>query len=300
MFRTSCRIAVVAMTFPLMGLTAATARADALTDLNDAFRRAYADTRTGMLAANGPIIVCAFESLVLIDGGVRREEGFTPRLYHDLKAVAHLVFAVQLLLDPRYDAGPLSAAARARLEELAQRARAVEAGLDGFGFTPVQRERQRALIAGALAMIERALASGRPPQEAFSAWLAGLVPAVMANVEDAAAAQLDGMHALATRWRSQLGPEKWSRLNVVVLGVRQARRDNLQFAYFVRLLGTDAVDRRLIYAESVFSVDPALSLLGTILTDRVAGTAFFGDPLRMERDLLADAAARRIAQLFGN
>ncbi|MBL8835364.1 MAG: hypothetical protein JNL66_03920 [Alphaproteobacteria bacterium] len=297
--RPICRLICAATLLWVALVPAVPARADALSELNDSFRRAYADTRAGVLAQTAPVIVCAFESLVLIDGATRREEGFTPRLYHDLKAVAHLVFAVQLLVDPALGAGPLSPASRARLEELAVRSRAVAAGLDGFGFTPAQAERQRALIAGAQAMIARALANGRPSPAELLAWLRPLVPAVMANVDDAAAAQLDGLHAVMQRWRASLGAEQWARLNVVVLGVRQARRGNLQYAYFERLLGADAVERRLIYAESVFAVDPALALLGTILTDRPAGAAFFDDPLRMERDLLADAAQRHIARLFG-
>jgi hypothetical protein len=279
---------------------AGVARADALGDLNDSFRRAYADTRGRVLARTGPVIVVAFETLALVDGATRREEGFTPRIYHDLKTISHLVFAVQLLLDERLDPGPLTGAARERLGELAARAAAVEATLDTLGFSPPQAERARRLIASARAMIDRALAAGRPDAAALEAWLRPLVPAILENVDDAAAAQLEGLHALATRWRAELGQAAWARLNVIVLTVRQARSGNLQHAYFARLLGPDAVDRRLIFAESVFTVDPALALLGTILTDRVAGAAFFGDTLSMERDLLADAAARHIMRLLPN
>ena len=291
------RVAVSALLFML---GAAPARADALTDLNDSFRAAYAETRTGVLSRTAPVIVVAFESLVLIDGGTRREEGFTPPLYHRLKAVAHLVFAVQLLLDERLTPGPLGAATRARLEELAARAGAADAALASFGFTPAQVERQRALIAGARTMIARALASGRPGPAALEAWLRPLVPLVMANADDAASAQLEGLHALVSRWRGELGAEAWARVDVVVLTVRQARVGNLQYAYFRRLLGPEAVGRRLIFAESVFTVDPAVTLLGTILTDRVAADAFFGDQLRMERDLLSDAAARIVERLLPN
>jgi hypothetical protein len=284
----------------LAALGFAVARADALTDLNDSFRATYAETRTGVLSRTTPVIVVAFERLVLIDGATRREEGFTPPLYHRLKAVAHLVFAVQLLLDERLGAGPLGDAQRARLEEIAARAVAADAALADFGFTPAQVERQRALISGARSMIARALASGRPNAAALQAWLRPLVPLVMANVDDAAEAQLAGLHALVQRWRGELGPEAWAKVDVVVLTVRQARVGNLQFAYFRRLLGPEAVGRRLIFAESVFGVDPAVTLLGTILTDRVAANAFFGDELRMERDLLSDAAARIVERLLPN
>jgi len=290
----------LAATVLLGALPVAAARADALTDLNDGFRAIYAETRAGVLSRSAPIIVVAFESLVLIDGATRREEGFTPVLYHRLKAVAHMVFAVELLLDERLAPGPLSEAARARLADLDARAAAAQAALATFGFTPEQHERQRALIGAARTMIAQARTSGRPDGAELQAWLRPLVPAVMANVEDAAAAQLEGLHALTTRWRAELGPEAWARVSIMVLAVRQARAGNLQYAYFARLLGREAVERRVIFAENVFSVDPAVTLLGTILTDRVAAQAFFDEELRLERDALPDAAARVVERLLPN
>jgi hypothetical protein len=59
-----------------------------------------------------------------------------------------------------------------------------------------------------------------------------------------------------------------------------------------------AVGKRLWYAEGVFDKDGGLNLLGTILVDRGASLAFFNDPARLERDLLADAAQRHLNRLF--
>ena len=42
-----------------------------------------------------------------------------------------------------------------------------------------------------------------------------------------------------------------------------------------------------------------LALLATIVTDRSAGVAFFGDETRLERDLLSDAAKAYLLRLFG-
>ena len=39
--------------------------------------------------------------------------------------------------------------------------------------------------------------------------------------------------------------------------------------------------------------------LGVLLIDRQVGAAFFGEPGRMERDLLGDAAKVKLLQLFG-
>ena len=48
----------------------------------------------------------------------------------------------------------------------------------------------------------------------------------------------------------------------------------------------------MIYAEGATSVEAALAVVGKQRIDRDLARAFFGDPNRMERDLLGDAAAR--------
>jgi hypothetical protein len=63
-------------------------------------------------------------------------------------------------------------------------------------------------------------------------------------------------------------------------------------------MGPGAEGRRLWYAEGVFDKDGGLNLLGTILVDRGASLAFFANPVRLERDLLADSAARHLDRLF--
>jgi hypothetical protein len=45
-------------------------------------------------------------------------------------------------------------------------------------------------------------------------------------------------------------------------------------------------------------MEPALELLGTHLLDASIGEGFFGDPLRLHRDLLGDAAAAYLPKLL--
>lgn len=281
----------------LLGAPRVLAQVDEFSALNAEFRATYRDARAAALAGAGPVIFVAFDSLILINGAERREEGFTPPVYHRLKAVGHLVFAAQLLLDPRIAAGPLSEQARVRVAALIERARAVQAVLDA-ALTPAQANRARRSIMATVAYMEQALQSGRPSQAAFDAWLAPLVPEILADVEDVAVAQLDALHVLVMRWRADMGEERWARLTVLVPVPRQPRRDNVQYAYFVRLLGADAAERRVIFTEGIYRPEPALELLGTILVDRSAGVAFFGDGERMERDLLGDAAQHHLNRLF--
>ncbi len=91
--------------------------------------------------------------------------------------------------------------------------------------------------------------------------------------------------------------EEWGRLRVVVIGSQMPRRDNAAVQYFSRLLGEGGEGRRLVYAEALYDEGRALNLLGTHQLDREVGAAFFGDPGRMERDLLGAAAAEYLRTL---
>jgi hypothetical protein len=71
-----------------------------------------------------------------------------------------------------------------------------------------------------------------------------------------------------------------------------------QFQYFERVLGAHENGRRLIYAEGLTTREAALDLLGTIVTDRGAGLYFFDDVMRMDRDVMADGAKKRLDQIF--
>ncbi len=81
------------------------------------------------------------------------------------------------------------------------------------------------------------------------------------------------------------------------MGSQMPRKDNLAVQYFARLLGETGEGRRIIYAEAIFDEHRALNLLGTHLLDREIAASFFDDPLRMNRDLLGDAAAEYLRTL---
>jgi hypothetical protein len=121
--------------------------------------------------------------------------------------------------------------------------------------------------------------------------LAGEIrPAILANIRDAARLHIDAYQAVVTRWRGRLEPERWGRLRVIVMGSQMPRKDNLTVQYFARVLGEGGESKRIIYAESLVEAPRALNLLGTHLIDSATAEMLFGDPLRLDRDILGDAA----------
>src|SRR5262249_52994477 len=123
-------------------------------------------------------------------------------------------------------------------------------------------------------------------------------PLLDANTDEAARAQIDGLHREMTRWKAKLSEAEWGKLVVVIQSSPMPRKKHLAVQYFSRLLGESGEGRRIIYAESLFDEQRALTLLGTHLLDAQIGSDFFGDPKRMHRDLLADATTAYLDQLF--
>lgn len=272
--------------------------ADPLVTLNKLFRSEYAAARKALLAGAEPIIVVQFDELVLYSGGKRKRENFTPAIYHELKAVAHLPLTLYVTL-ARHADNTLPGATAAILRDLRGRAVAAEKSLAGRpGWTDEMLETNRKIVTASLALIDAALTDGKIAAKDLTDYTRRMRPLVLANADGAARAQLDGLHALVVKWRAELGAEAWRRAYVIVMAPRQARPGSLQYAYFKRAMGWRAEGKRLFYAENVFSATGAARLLGTILLDRGASMAFFDTPLRLERDLLADAAAIHVRRLL--
>ncbi len=270
---------------------------DALVALNDQFRAAYRETRAWRLSRLDPVIIVQFDDLHLIRAGQTRTETFTPPIYHQYKAIAHIPLALYVKLAPRVGR-PFDKPMLDWLTAYMKHVQAAGASLDGRpGWTAEQLRLHRKIVADSVAFIEKIGGAEQVADEQLTAYTRAMRPLVLASADAAARAQLDGLHALVNKWRAELGPH-WGHVNVVVLGPKQPRPGNVQYEYFVRAMGRAAVGKRLWYAEGVFDKDGGANLLGTLLADRGASIAFFGDPVRLERDLLADAAQRHLDRLF--
>lgn len=270
---------------------------DPLSALNDTFRAAYRENRAGRLARIDPVIVVQFDDLHLIRAGKTRTERFTPPIYHEYKAIAHIPLALYAKLAP-LPGRPFDKATLDWLTAYLKQVQAAARSLDGRpGWTPAQLALHKQIAAASEKFIEKVGSAEQMSDDDLTNFTRAMRPLVLASADAAAKAQLDGLHALVTKWRAELGPH-WSHVDVVVLGPKQPRPGNVQYEYFRRAMGPGAEGRRLWYAEGIFDKDGGMNLLGTILVDRGASIAFFNDPKRLERDLLADAARKHLDRMF--
>lgn len=143
-------------------------------------------------------------------------------------------------------------------------------------------------------------------------WSAGLpatadqLPAAMRRVNPqleqviraVGAAAFDSLTRSFQAFRDDSKPDHWRQCFVGVCGPGQGRRDNIEIAAALSVMGRDALGTRLLYLENALTIPDGLRFLAAAIVEKDLGQAVFDDPYRMWRDLLADAAIEHAGGSF--
>jgi hypothetical protein len=258
--------------------------ADPLTQFNAAFRETYARAKADTLTRGVVLMVSGDELLLYRDGAQAAQATVRPALYHRLKAVAHVPLALHLLLGQ-------GGGTREQVLGLRALGAAARAGLERWAFPPALA-RQEQILDGCLRLMDDRLGPGGLAPGRLEAFASAMGPLVLANADQAAALELEELHRQVARCRKQLAAGEWAALRVVVIGSHMAREGEVAMQYFQRLLGEAGEGNRIVFAEGLWQPRDALDLLATHRVDLDEGAAFFGEPMRMHRDILADGARK--------
>jgi hypothetical protein len=268
-----------------------------LAAINALARAHYAHAKDAVLA-EGPVVVVEAEAATLLRDGSSERVAYLPARYHHLKALGHVALGLWSLLGPHLDR-PVSSELRAALTVYRAELAGLQPHVAALALRWDDSNRQREILSIAIGFIDTVLATGQVRTAERRAWADEIAPALLGNAYDAAALQINALHALVERWRTGLAPGEWDRLRVVVLGPNRPREAHPPYAYFVRRLGTEAIGVRLVNADNVTEASGGLDLLATSLTDNRVAADFFGDSGRLRRGLLSDATSVLLDQLLG-
>jgi hypothetical protein len=262
--------------------------------INDDFHAFYDDARSAAAEAP-PVLILLGDALIVYLSGQRREIQVTPRLYHAIKSASHAPIALYAIL---YKSGDdaLDAAAITRLRGLHAHTLASLAHLPRDVEHAEALADLRQLFADTLALIERTVAAARASRSALLAFARQCGPLLLRLMDHATGIQLQALHRGVEAALAPLSRAQQAALQVVVAGPHQARERSLAMQYFRKRLGEPShTEERVAYAENAVDEQAALALVGTRRFDRAIAAAFFGDEHRLQRDLLGDAAAARLA-----
>ncbi len=229
------------------------------------------------------------DALIFMRDGERKERPLVPSDYHRLKALSHIPLALQVKLMPL--AGQhLSSADLDALKTYRETLHQAMTEVEKTDLPPAALARSRRIAAASWLLLESTLQKESVSEKSLRAYLRFMSPLVLAEARDAAAMQLKALDDAMQAWRQDLKPEEWRGFHVVVMGAHMAREQEIAMQYFLKLTHEKREGRRVIFLEGQWDEAKALDLLATHLVDGDVGRDFFGDPMRMHRDLLSDAA----------
>lgn len=260
-----------------------------LETLNGEFRTQYQQALAAALAPLGPVILEEGDDLILVRNGTRVAVRVKPVEYHELKSVAHVPLALFVMLSFPQEV-TVSADRRQRLQHYRELMQSAYESLSRRHFTAEQLQRQKKIFTASFGLLNGALARGQVSPTTLEDFARQMGPLLLANVTDATALEMGALCATAAAWQKRLTPVEWNALHVVMIGPHMPRDQECSIQFFERLFREPVEGKRIVYAESLWKEKDALNLLATHVVDEAAGAAFFGDPMRMHRDLLADAA----------
>jgi hypothetical protein len=272
----------------------------ALADLNTEFLEAHARARTvecHQLEEERLVIRYSFGVIEARYRGKPLQAApvnVLPSAYHPLKDVSHAVFLAALLLreEPGTARDAHIRSAVARIDGV--RKELMDPGSSAWKLTTASnRDRQVRILDRTREVL---LATTRTSAEQEKAYFDAVRPDLMENLREVSRATIHGLHQQVQRYREQVqneDPSAWSSLVVVVGAVHQARASEIGVQYFERLLGESlgegaSTERRLVVAEGVMGGPEQYGLLSAHFVDQAGSALVFGDPLRMQRDVLAD------------
>ena len=255
------------------------------------FRSTYNQAREHTLRDTGPIIIASGEDLTLLHAGKEIKSIPPPTGYRALTTISHITLSLFLLLEP-YGEGRISSDRLEQLQQLSRLAESAKVTVTEYLADDLRlAEDQITVINKSCSLIDELIVKQKWAANDLAIFLEQVKPQILQNVKLAAKFRIDHFHNQMMTWKQNISEREWDRMRVIVSGAAMPRKHNLAVQYFSKLFGVRGEGLKITYAESIFSQKRALQILGTNLLDTQIGVGYFGDPWRMHRDLLGNAAA---------
>lgn len=260
----------------------------ALASVQAAFRDNYARVRTATIerlkSGQPPVVIRIEEELILRDPGGEHRFSFDTRTYESMKQLSHLAPLLALAGDEACDLQSVAEAVDA--------AAALEVDDDPDA---------RAIVNAARALANPGVGAAINP-ERLRTFGKAVRPALEHAARRAAEADITALAGAMRKIEKQLGLEGMRNAFFVICGGHQPRRRELTRQFFERWRrdafgARDSECHQLLYAEDKASVDEALELVATRIVDARIAEHIFGDPTRLDEDVLGHAGTSVLGEI---
>lgn len=272
-----------------------------LQSINTIFLDTYAETKKEIrtnIIPKIPILLEKEHQLILLHDNKQTAMKYTPESYHDAKDIAHISCGIKSIL---------------MLQQLSQNHSGIKTAQEKYItlleslMESINHHENRSEIFHHKKLIEwyyDALVTWKKTGDSktLSKKLATLLPYIEPIIKEAAENRLTALHTNVVRIKKMVSPQEWEKIAVIIMGPQMPRVGELSWQYFNHILKTNETkpsacpfahrpqqtQQRLIYAESITTIEKALDLLVTHIADEEMGEAILLDKMAMHSDVLAN------------
>lgn len=264
--------------------------------INFDFRKSYKNARDHLLKDINPVIMLMGDDLILINKTQRDTQRVVRKAYHQLKAVAHIPFAIYLKLVYSLEV-ELEKSQLSDLENYCSLIVDCKRGLSNSLLSDSQIETQNHLLDSALSFLKTVIDVKWVEQSELLEYVHQSRPYFEKNIEDATRAQLYAMHEVVTKWYNGFTPEEQYNLKVLISGHKEPRVKSLTTLYFSWFLRVQGEGDVICYTEGITEEAEMFNTIGNHLLSKKAATDIFQNPARLHEDLLGNAAEKCLREM---
>ena len=172
------------------------------------------------------------------------------------------------------------------------------AAIDDLGLSKELLANQRDMLEKTHEFIKHALDQNEVTREAVSKIINDTRPVWVDNMRQAARAELTALHKAVSDARAAMDAEDWAKMYVVHHGGSSVKDVNVVLLYLQRVMPEKVAAGQVMFAENAHGTDALVKYVGYVMMQRHVGAWAFGDPARMEVDLLGYEAGSVLDEMI--
>lgn len=270
---------------------------DALHNFDRAMLSILRRSQAELTARTRPVMLIARDVTVVSEGGEKSypRDG---RGYNELKTVSHVLLGIIGAVTPwpQDDAG--TARMKTEFAVIRTEISTFLSAIDDLDLPAETIARQREMLGMAGTFLDDALSGEELTRAEVSKAINTMRPVWAANMRDAARTELEALHRAVTAARTDLSADDWDRLYVVSHGGPDVRAVNVVRLYLQRVMPAKMDAGQVLFAVDTHGKDKMIDYAGYVRMQRIVGAWAFGDPKRMEVDLLGYEAGAILDEII--
>ncbi len=270
---------------------------DAVDRFDKAMLSIFHRGQDALTAQTRPVMVIARDVTILTgDDQISFPRGAPDYLI--FKSTSHVLLGIIGAVTPWPEEGADDVRWKTDFAAIVQEIDALQPWIDNLDLPKEERARQRQMLEVAQAFVSKAVKRGTLTRQEVSDAINDMRPVWAANMREAARAELSTLHKAVSDARAAVSKDVWENMYVVHHGGSNVTGINVVELYLERVMPQKVAAGHVMFAENAHGTKAMADFVGYEKMQRLVGVWAFGDPGRMEVDLLGYEAGALLDEMI--